>query len=199
MENFHEITDNQTDTTMHKNISISLILLISLFSFSSCSTISNVSDSIGKALYNPVYEDRVVGQTVKQTINEATGEVMFTIKEPVTEKVIVRYEPNALGRLLETGADLIPIPGASSATAGILGLGSIALLAMERLRRKEKKGKVSAQDRFESLVGGIKDFAKTEEGAKVKDFLYEKVSDKAKAHGISKGFTTAVKVAKAIL
>ena len=192
---------------MNKQISIYLILIISLFSFTGCTetasdgTIRQVglAQKVGSYLYNPVYEDTVVGQEIIETVDEATGEVLSTETVDVIEKVLVRYEPNAVGKMLIAGADLIPLPGAGTATTGLLGAGSIALLALERLRRKEKKGKVSVQDKFEVLVGGIKEFAKTEEGAKAKEMLYEKLSDKAQEHGISKEFKTAVKVAKAIL
>lgn len=184
---------------MNKQISIWIILLISLFSFSGCTTVIEVSEKIGSYLYDPVREDRVVGQKVTEVVDEATGEVLSTDTVDVIEKVIVRYEPNAIGKILKTAAGLVPIPGVDEATGGLLAAGGIGLLALERLRRKEKKGRVSIQDKFEVVVGGIKDFSKTEEGAKAKEFLYEKLNDKALEHGISKEFKTAVNIAKAIL
>jgi len=184
---------------MHKNISISLILLISLFSFSGCSTVTKASNAIGKALYTPVYEEQVVGEKVTEVVDEVTGEVLSTKKDDIIERVIVRYEPNALGKLLETGADLIPIPGASTATSGLLGAGGIALLAMERLRRKEKKGKVEMEDKFHIAVGGIKEFMKTEEGEVATKALKKALKAKAGEFGMSKEFKTAVNIAKAVL
>lgn len=203
---------------MNKQISIWMILLILLFSFSSCTTVSKVSEKVGKALYNPVTEKRQVGETVT-TKKEITGykvaEVanaegvveeikqpiyeIITLKEPVYEDVIVGYEPNALGELLEAGAALVPIPGVSTATGGLLSVGGIGLLALERLRRKEKKGKVSMEEKFQITVGGIKDFLKTEEGDKLRDELLGAVTKKADDFGVRKEFNTAVKVAKAIL
>ena len=190
---------NQINNTMHKQVSIYLILIISLFSFSSCTTVSKISEQIGQALYNPVYEEQVVGETITEVIDEATGEVLSTKPEPVIEKVIVRYEPNALGQLLEAGADLVPIPGVGTGVGGLLGVGSIALLAMERLRRKEKAGKVSMEEKFHVAVGGVKAFLKTEEGKKASKVLKEKLTEKAAEFGISKEYKTAVNIAKAVL
>ena len=158
-----------------------------------------IAQKIGSFVYNPVHEEQVVGEKITEVIDEATGEVLSTKAVDVIEKVIVRYELNALGQLLEAGADLVPIPGVGTGVGGLLGVGSIALLAMERLRRKEKAGKVSMEEKFHVAVGGGKDFLKTEDGKKIEEALKKKISDKASEYGISKEYKTAVNIAKSIL
>ena len=190
-----------------KNIPALFILIFSLAFMSGCTeTLPDgrrvdvgIAQKIGSFVYNPVYEEQVVGETITEVIDESTGEVLSTTSEPVIEKVIIRYEPNALGQLLEAGADLVPIPGVGTGVGGLLGVGSIALLAMERLRRKEKAGKVSMEEKFHVAVGGVKDFLKTEDGKKIEDALKKKISDKASEYGISKEYKTAVNIAKAVL
>ena len=67
-----------------KRISIYIILIISLFSFTGCTetasdgTIQKIGlvQKVGSYLYNPVYEDTVVGQNIFETVADATGDVL---------------------------------------------------------------------------------------------------------------------------
>lgn len=211
---------------MHRQISIWMILLISLFAFSGCTETASdgtirkvgVAQKLGSFIYKPVYsevqvgtrtvtKDRVVGHKVAKiqqpdgTFVEVKEPVIETVmlEEPVFENVITSYELNTAGKAIKTIGSLVPVPGVDATTGGLLGVGSIALLGLNQLRRKEKKGKVSMEDKFHVLVGGIKDFSKTEEGEKAKKFLYDKLDEKAAEHGIAKEFKSAVKIAKAVL
>jgi len=146
-----------------------------------------VAQKIGTYFYNPVFtseqvgtrivtKDKIVGHTVAK-IEQPDGSFVevrepiiekVMLEEPVFENVITSYELNAAGIALKTIGSLVPIPGVDETTGGLLGVGGIALLAMERLRRKERKLKkdaeegrikaedatISMQDKFHVAVGG---------------------------------------------
>ena len=182
-------------------LSIALISLAALFS--ACTMISDVSQSVGRAIYDPVYEDKIVGFNVTE-IKDESGNVISTKSEPVIHRVITKYEPNELGKLLKLGADIIPIPGAGSAMDGLLVAGGIAMLGINEIRRREKKKRLTAEDYVEVAIDSIQEFGKTDEGkvivAKgidegktVGKMLKDKVKGKMETAGIAKSFKLIVK------
>ena len=182
-------------------LSIALISFTALFS--GCQNISSLSEGIGKAIYNPVYEDKIVGFNVTE-IKDESGNVISTKSEPVIHRVITKYEPNELGKLLKLGADIIPIPGAGSAMDGLLVAGGIAMLGINEIRRREKKKRLTAEDYVEVAIDSIQEFGKTDEGkvivAKgidegktVGKMLKNKVKAKMEEAGIAKSFKMVVK------
>jgi len=192
---------------MNKKKILRLTLSIALISFaalfSGCQVVSELSETVGRAIYNPVYEQKIVGYNVTE-VKDETGKVIETKSEPVTHSVITKYEPNELGKLLKLGADIIPIPGAGSAMDGLLVAGGIAMLGVNELRRREKKGRVTAEDYIEVAIESIDEFGKTEEGKvivaaginegkKVGKLLKEKVEGKIDKLGLAKPFKKLVK------
>jgi len=204
---------------------ISIILLLSLALFSGCThtmpdgTVRQVTplEKIGTYLYNPVYGDVVTGHEVKEVINEATGEVLSSESVPVIERVVVRWEPNIMGKLGEGLASMIPIPGAGAIAGGLLGVGAAGMGTQEVLRRRRKKiTKSEASDKekeiattkaekdavtehFEVSVGAMKNFMKTDEGKAVEEGMKKAFLDKATEFGIARKFKRAVNIVKAVL
>jgi len=154
------------------------VAILMLCVFSGCQNISSLSEGIGRAIYNPIYEEKIVGYDVTEVTDE-TGKVISSKSEPVIHRVITKYEPNELGKLLKLGGSLIPIPGASTAIDGLLGVGALAMGGMEILRRREKKKRLTVEDYLEVVVDGVEEFGKTDEGK----VIVEAGIDKGKAIG----------------
>lgn len=180
------------------------IMFLSMFAFSGCQNISSLSEGIGRAIYNPVYQEKIVGYDVTEVTDE-TGKVISSKSEPVIHKVITKYEPNELGKLLKLGGSLIPIPGASTATDGLLAAGALAMGGMEILRRREKKKRLVVEDYVEVVISGVEEFSKTEAGKVIVDagidkgkeigkLVKNKISEEAAFAGISQPLKKLVKL-----
>jgi len=91
------------------------ILLLSLALFSGCIT-----------LHDPVTEKKHVGNNIM-----ADGSL-----QPVFKDVIVRYEPNTLGKALELGVGFIPVPGVKLGYEVLMAAIGGGMLAGSRGKKK---------------------------------------------------------------